>query len=334
MNKSFNWYKYNNDIRVFMNTNVWQRLERHGFPSLANSVMHRKTYGHRIIHENQWTNAKISEMIRNEKPCMISRFGNMEITFLSSYMNHKRKESVKNQKNLEKAMNNLCLNAGFFPNDLSLGDQFVDLYLESAKELDLCGVWDLYMEDYVLDEYAPDCQLARLRWLEPWNAKDVRPWSSALSQKRVLVIHPFEETIKKQYIKHKEIFSNKFNYEDILPDFELRTIKAVQSIGGEHDQFANWFDAFNSMVEKTKQIDFDVAIIGCGAYGMPLAAAIKKMGKKAIHLGGSTQLMFGIWGHRWDQIPGASELLNDAWVRPSDDEKPSRANEVEDGCYW
>ena len=27
--------------------------------------------------------------------------------------------------------------------------------------------------------------------------------------------------------------------------------------------------------------------LGCGAYGFPLAAHVKRMGKKAIHMGGS-----------------------------------------------
>ena len=36
---------------------------------------------------------------------------------------------------------------------------------------------------------------------------------------------------------------------------------------------------------KIDKIDFDVAIIGCGAYGIFLADYIKSLGKKAIHLG-------------------------------------------------
>lgn len=44
------------------------------------------------------------------------------------------------------------------------------------------------------------------------------------------------------------------------------------------------------------KINFDTAIIGCGAYGMPLAAQIKNAGRQAIHLGGAVQLLFGIKG--------------------------------------
>ena len=40
--------------------------------------------------------------------------------------------------------------------------------------------------------------------------------------------------------------------------------------------------------------NFDIALIGCGAYGFPLAAFVKGIGKKAVHIGGPLQLFFGI----------------------------------------
>jgi hypothetical protein len=36
-------------------------------------------------------------------------------------------------------------------------------------------------------------------------------------------------------------------------------------------------------------LEFDVALIGAGAYGLPLAACVKRLGKKAIHMGGVTK---------------------------------------------
>ena len=82
-------------------------------------------------------------------------------------------------------------------------------------------------------------------------------------------------------------------------------------------------------------IDFDIAIIGCGAYGMPLAAHVKRIGKKAVHLGGQTQLLFGIKGKRWetghDKI---KSMFNEHWVYPSNDERPKNFISVESGAYW
>ena len=76
--------------------------------------------------------------------------------------------------------------------------------------------------------------------------------------------------------------------------------------------------------------DFDVALIGCGAYGFPLAAHCKRIGKQGIHIGGSLQLYFGIKGKRWDN----HGLYNEFWVSPDESEQPKNLSRVEGGCYW
>ena len=90
------------------------------------------------------------------------------------------------------------------------------------------------------------------------------------------------------------------------------------------------------MYNEAMKMDFDIAIIGCGAYGMPLAAKLKQAGKQAIHLGGATQLLFGIKGKRWvENYPSKiATLFNDAWVYPDEIEVPQAAKVVEGGCYW
>jgi hypothetical protein len=79
---------------------------------------------------------------------------------------------------------------------------------------------------------------------------------------------------------------------------------------------------------------FDVAIIGCGAYGLPLGAFVKQLGKKAVHLGGASQLLFGIRGKRWDDREPYLYLMDQSWIRPSLEERPSKPDLVEDACYW
>ena len=86
-----------------------------------------------------------------------------------------------------------------------------------------------------------------------------------------------------------------------LPSFDLKTVKAVQSIAGNKTAFKDWFDALDYMKSQIDSIDYDVCLIGAGAYGFPLAAHVKRSGKKAIHIGGSLQLLFGIRGKRWEK---------------------------------
>jgi hypothetical protein len=58
------------------------------------------------------------------------------------------------------------------------------------------------------------------------------------------------------------------------------------------------------------------------------------LGKKGIHLGGATQILFGIRGKRWDDDPFFQKLFNDYWVRPHPTEVPGNFQVVEGGCYW
>jgi hypothetical protein len=81
-------------------------------------------------------------------------------------------------------------------------------------------------------------------------------------------------------------------------------------------------------------MDFDVAIVGSGSYGLPIGAFIKEMGKVCVHIGGAVQNLFGITGGRWIEMPRFRALLNPYWVRPSEEERPPNWKSAEGGCYW
>ena len=87
--------------------------------------------------------------------------------------------------------------------------------------------------------------------------------------------------------------------------------------------------------DEIDKIDYDICIIGTGAYGLPLAAHIKRSGKKGFHLGGVSQLLFGILGRRWENTIRSphSTLFNEHWVLPNSNETPKNANVVESACY-
>lgn len=142
-------------------------------------------------------------------------------------------------------------------------------------------------------------------------------------------MHPFEKSILSQYSRREKLFTNP----RVLPQFaDLQVVRAVQSIAGNRVPFDNWFDALEHMKECIASKDFDVALIGAGAYGLPLGAFVKSLGKQAVHTGGVTQVLFGIIGKRWENwYPW---LFNEYWIRPSEEERPLNASRVEGGCYW
>jgi len=270
-------------------------------------------------------NIWFADRISSNVPTAVVRFGGTE---MKSFRKYEYNTIHHKHLNFQSEVDKLCALSGFFPNDVSLINRFCELNIELLDNTDAIGNWDLPYEHYFIKKYMKNPIQTELDWLEPYNVE--HPWSSALEGKRVLVIHPFAESIKKQYENNRrKLFEN----QSILPDFELHCLKAVQSLGGVPDvPFENWFDALESMYAEAMKTDFDVSIIGAGAYGMPLALRIKKAGKIAIHLGGATQMLFGIYGKRWEE--SRKDLINENWIKPLETERSVNYGSVEGGCYW
>lgn len=289
----------------------------------------------------------IYNLLASDKPCMIARLGSTELSTIVNYLGIKSKKHsilkfIKGEqpewwwnKNI---MNQMEQWSGFFPSTKENLSKFSELMLNDLSEVDILGSW--MSKEYYIKTYISNNNFIHLRLLEPFWSKN--PWTRVLKGKKILIVHPFSEEILSQYInKKKLLFKNPL----ILPDFEILTFKAVQSLGGENETFKNWFDALEYMKENIDKIDYDICLLGCGAYGFPLAAHIKRTGKKAFHLGGALQLLFGIKGKRWEDpsygvkawgIPygSYSSLMNEYWIRPQDKNKPRNTLKVEGGCYW
>src|SRR5690606_29180064 len=110
-----------------------------------------------------------------------------------------------------------------------------------------------------------------------------RPWTSALEDKHVLVVYPLADQIQSQYAHRNRIFPSN----NVLPRLgSLTCIKAEQSAAGSKSRFATWFDALEYMKEEMNKQHYDVALIGAGAYGLPLAAHAKRSKAIGIHMGG------------------------------------------------
>lgn len=331
LQKKWNFYEKRWKFRDFYFNKC---LRRHGIVKYFHRELVMPHYAHKWIMSSKKTNDYLYDKIISGESFFACRFGNTELqTMVGELKDRIIGYSDENEVHTNKWFNRLCEGAGFFPNDRKYLSKFTDCMLETCKQVDLLAMWHLNMEDFVIEEYVRQAELTFLFRLEPWLYTG-RPWSAALKGKKVLVIHPFVETIRKQYETQRDKI---FPGTDILPEFELKTLKAVQTIAGEKDErFATWFEALDYMYQEAMKIDFDIAIIGCGAYGMPLGGMLKKAGKAAIHLGGATQLLFGIKGRRWEEnYPSKiATWFNDSWVYPSLTETPQNAGVVEKGCYW
>ena len=314
-------------------------------------ITRRKFYAPECDCDRQSSNDKIYELLASGKPCMIARFGTVEINCVTNYLCvHSDKSYYGRIKDFitdnthtpwwyDKIFYHLRNNAGVINANQKVAERFSERYLQDTPEIDLLACHQYYEKFMPLRD---DIQRVQLEMLYPFFVE--RPWTRILKGKKVLVVHPFVDTIKSQYQKRELLFSNF----DILPEFELKTLKAVQTIAGTKSEFASWFDALKYMENEIDKIDFDIAIIGCGAYGLPLAAHVKRIGKQAVHIAGGTQLLFGILGKRWTEQyqgfwhyrPGIDisldyrPLFNEYWVSPSQNERPKYSEKVEGSCYW
>ncbi len=272
------------------------------------------------------TNRFLYDRLTDKEPFFAGRLGSVELECLCHYLYFLDRRTSKQQlypNNVKKMMN---INAGFFPSEDSYLDEFCELYRVDLEQMDLIwSMWFSVYEDKLYRDYYREKPVADYDNTVFPIGED-NPWTSALQGKKVLVIHPFETSVKKNYLKKELLFANK----RFMPEFELITMKAVQSIAGNKTSYWTWFDALQSMKNQMKETDYDIALIGAGAYGLPLGAYAKQMGKKAVHIGGILQLFFGIKGKAWNKL----SIYNEHWTSPAEEEIPADFKMVEAGRYW
>jgi hypothetical protein len=314
------------------------------------AVLRKQFLNPACIKIRQVANDRMFDLFSSQAPCMISRFGTTELICVNNYLcvtsrvHYLKKlwDYITDKTHLpwwdENHFTYLDVYSGVFPPTKETAENFSDRYLLDVPLIDLLGSFQYY------EKFMPlraDVAMVHLEMLYPFFVE--KPWTLALRGKKVLVVHPFEETIRTQYEKRKYLFENS----DVLPDFELITLKAVQSAAGIKVPFKDWFEALKHMEDQIAAIDFDFCILGCGAYGLPLAAHVKRIGKKAIHIGGGVQLLFGIKGKRWSRPDYGVEynlpelfsrpycsLYNEYWTKPLPVDTPETADKIDNATYW
>ena len=264
-----------------------------------------------LINRNN-TNELFKEKDLSSLPLMICRYGSVEFSAITTGNN----------------IDPLCNNAGFFPRDKKLISKFKDVYLEASKSIDILYVWNYNLNKLtsmskkksLIRNFSNIKYIIELHTLDPYHNN----WISELKGKKLLILHPFKKSIEYQINKNNTLLP-------VVKSIDI--IEAVQTIAGHVDtRFKDWFEALDFMIKEIQMHEFDVCLIGCGAYGLPLAAAVKKMVKQAIHIGGPLQLLFKIKGKRW--VNRDDYEFDKSWISPLTEDIPSQASKVEDACYW
>lgn len=268
-------------------------------------------------------NNVLEEAILKGKPFAAIRFGAVEISALNNYEKIRLGITKKYKPSVIYSIKN---NAGVFPATSEIIEHYARYLETNLKDTDILGVSGVHMENYYFKHLTPNAIPVQNWTLDPL----LGGWSHLLAGKRVLVISPFATQIEEQYHKRHLIFGKR---PDILPLFQLTVIPAVLTNAEALDpRFENWFEALDFLKLEILKKDFDIALVGAGAYGTPLCLYIKSLGKMAIQSGGATQLLFGIMGKRWENREYVSQYVNPHWARPQ--VKPPGYKNIEEGCYW
>ena len=269
----------------------------------------------------------ISHYLKNNKPLAAGKIGVTELNILYCYDNIKHGGQLL--PHLKHEAENI---AGLYPYTRETVINFAETYLSLLPEINLIPVWNRVIpqfEQYILDTFCTTSYRTTLEQLEPYF--DDKPWTRYLENKKVLVFSPFAASIEKNFKNLDKIWNNK-----ITNNFELEVIKYPFAI--PIDQHTSntvaSADIYRKFLDILHQKTFDVGIFGTGYTSLLYTLECKKMGKAGIHLGGSTQILFGIKGQRWKEIERFNCIFNEYWTEPTDEERPEKLTLVEGGCYW
>jgi len=280
------------------------------------------------------SNRKISELINGNKPFSLVRLGvgaEHDIVFeylLSNKINKKFFNIGVNLNGIYDTTSNIKIFELFCKmTDQSIGS--ADMMASFINFQSMISKQNFFSQKYNLPQI-------HSRSLEPFYVmmEGEIPWTHHLKGKKVLIINPFVDTFQKQLANKFQIFKDKKIF---LDDQEFVFYKSYQTIAGNHIH-KNWLETFTIMCKDIEKLDFDVALLGCGGYGLPLCDFIKtKLNKSAIYVGGGLQLLFGVMGRRWENNEMWRKIIyenNSKFIRPSADENCSNNYTIEGGCYW
>ncbi len=274
-------------------------------------------------------NHSIRDALLSSEPIAVGKLGSVEMFALKKYLMYRDSPSAADLTAVNRQI--LFTNAGVFPNEYPTLERYARLMTEKVlPHMSHTVVWFNFGEARIVKKYCPEAKLLGMGSLAPFLWQDA--WTKALAGKKVLVVHPFCGTILRQYPRRRLIWGE--HADRVLPDFELDVLPVPLSPALVPPVYTDWFAVLDALQLEMSSRDFDIALVGCGAYSLPLVVHARNLGRQGIHLGGGTQILFGIRGGRWDKMPEYNRYYNEHWIRPLPEDTPQNTNIIEGGCYW
>ena len=136
----------------------------------------------------------------------------------------------------------------------------------------------------------------------------VRPFMSSFRDwgegRRILVVSPFSESVQFQWPRRQSLLNG-----ERFPDGQILTLTTPVTYNNKIDvkknllqaKTGNWLTELERLKDEINELKFDVALLSCGSYAMPLGVHIaNNLGKNAVYLGGALNPIFNIAGARFE----------------------------------
>jgi hypothetical protein len=157
-----------------------------------------------------------------------------------------------------------------------------------------------------------------------------RSFSKILPGKKVLVVCPFAESIESNFHNREKFFKN-YTY----PDFTLSTYNTPITYSGLPRELypdGSWHESLDRMKREIAALDFDIALLSCGSYALPIGEFIaKECGKYAIYIGGVLQIYFGVMGRRYDNPFFLDQINSQFFIPPIEGKRYLQHAKIEEG---
>jgi len=286
----------------------------------------------------------ITHYINKRSPFTAGKLGTSELNALWFYVSNRHRIIKPSYPQI--VMKHMTINAGLFPATNEALDAWADHMLKHVlPNMTILAEWTkTSQERLILNMVSPYSVRIPLRSLEPYYESDTSiRWTYNIPESSTIaIISPFAHTIKQQWIHRNRIWpsNNMWPTNLTIVPIQCGYSPALQPNSKSPNawsidiQNAGWQAAVHSMVAAAADSGSTLAVVGAGCISLPIVAGLKEKGIAAIHMGGATQILFGIKGQRWISHEFISSLFNDAWVFPCADEIPDEAQRVEEACYW
>jgi hypothetical protein len=231
---------------------------------------------------------------------------------------------------------------GVFPSTPKFLKIFAQFFLENIGDLNILGLMDGKNEFQLMSSLQIEAKLTYFQSMEPDRSI---PENLSLCYlllfrgKKILLISPYAEFIASR--AKADIYDSVWQASE-KKWFSPLSIEALNipysyiSASETHALYHDSVELYQTICTQISKLEFDIALIGAGALGMPIARYVKSLGKVGLSLGGHLQVIFGVAGGRWRNDPDwVARYLNEYWVDVPPNYHPPLSKQLSDGgAYW